>query len=430
MVRLVAALIFSASFQIIATPIRASANEAAAAASDKDGFLCDMGFDCVDHVTNASTVLAESIGLIQGSSPKSLPVTKSSLEKCLSLSKLTRSACFAPVTGIADAALKVQAGVSALRGVAGQSAVCTKIGQLAGEAEKAMMVYNAACGGAAGLCFAQCKFAASAATKTAVELETRPGPTGSVSHQQLNTAATQATGIAAACATYTKNLAAVGAGLLLNKVQQDKAFKCQNETLVGSSPSNGVNCADPTNAANNIACICQLNPRAQGCPGAAFGTEASTATSTALDQSNNGPMKINPDLSANSGYVGTPSGGGGGGGSGTPGGGSSGGGAGGGSVGGAADKSGKLSKTSGIDPNVLAGEYGGGGGGRRSVASGGSEPESYNPYKKFLPGGASDPSKDLQVDPYSAQISGSGGMDNFQKVKLQSANQRNTLLQP
>lgn len=199
-----------------------------------------------------------------------------------------------------------------------------------------------------------------------------------------------------------------------------------------------VDCTIAANA-TNVTCICQKDPRATGCPGAASGSTVSATTPTQITNGGtdgavadtDGNLQLTRDLGANSKITpGTATS------SNSPGTGtgvavSGDGGASGGVGSSASAKSADGSKgnTKGLNANILSGDFGGGGGGSRGGGSG-VEAGASNAYRAFMPGGAKDPSNSRGTASAAAAsgVTGAGGADNWQKVRSRYIDTKGTLL--
>ncbi|MES3037570.1 MAG: hypothetical protein V4736_06645 [Bdellovibrionota bacterium] len=233
------------------------------------------------------------------------------------------------------------------------------------------------------------------------------------------------------CKGYQVGLTLAGLSLGTTLLSMFQSNKCEKDTagdptLTGPDIVNlDINCELPANA-QNIKCICLRNPRLPNC--GALSKAGSTSALSGSDP-NIGDFGGSPsndigdllpegeDLAAiekkNSNGGGGPGGGGGG---------AMLGGGGGGALGGKPAAGGK--EGSGFNTNILGGFGGGGGGGGRPGGAG-------NEMRAYMPGGQKDPlrnpSGQLTI-PVGSQVTGGGGLSNFEKVKRTYGETRNSLL--
>jgi hypothetical protein len=316
-------------------------------------------------------------------------------------------------------------GITAMVGVmAGASNACSKIAEGMDIAQKILTAYNAACGGAMMYCNSTC----SVEPVPKYTFDTGPAAdTPQMKAKLVN------------CQGYTANLAAAAGGLVSSLLQQKQASKCE-DSLNNCQKNPGapecqkvVNCSDPADSGSTV-CICQNNPRSPGCPGSGDQTDSASATAVAANSSGGAAAKSGASAKlSGQGFASTGGKYGAGGGSGNSMAAASG------SAGSSVGGDGEVGKGKGIDgsksklsADIIA-DYGmGGGGGRRGGGSGSGSGgiDFATKYGAYLPGQTKDPARNIaSANAVAAQITGSGGKSNFDKVKRAYLNNRNHLLE-
>jgi uncharacterized membrane protein YgcG len=248
------------------------------------------------------------------------------------------------------------------------------------------------------------------------------------------------------CSSYQKQL--VGAVMATSQIitSMARSQECAEKTSSDGKQSdcslnpNLPQCVDcmKKEYANSPTCICIQTPTAPGCGeaqsklvtspnqigmGGSENQKEESSSGVSFDR-NNAQSSVQSQGNQNSSGAGAS-------------GNSSGGGMMGGGLGGAQGSSGVDKSATSTDQkktlnsNILSGDSGGGGGGYRGGGSYGSLGNTDNPYNRFLPsqGAEKDGSSEKrQLASLKEQITGSGGLSNFEKVKKRYHENKATLL--
>jgi hypothetical protein len=328
--------------------------------------------------------------------------------------------------------------MTALSAASGAQDKCQKQNDFMDAAQKAMTAYNAACSGAKLLCLSRCSKAASqlkqVSGSTCPSEASAAAASAGLAYQakfemvngKCKATSAEVDAVVAegksTCAGFEKNLAA-GLGALAGMIANAKqAEQCQKD--VAQKPNQQqetLDCNKPENA-SNPRCICEKNPRTAGCAGAPLNnpTDPVRKLQTSTDNNSGNPSLLDSPSSDQPGIPGGDSSAAGG-----PSIGAFGGGPGGGKGSGGGVDNGKNPKEkSGINTNVLAGEFGGGGG--AGGYRGGSGADPYGKYKSFLP--KEKDGRGIASKADAAQVTGSNGLSNWEKVKLRYKENKPTLL--
>lgn len=363
---------------------------------------------------------------------------------CISKHDLAANAC---LDGLSDNLKSVTSAlgpaVAALSGAASANGSCDNFSKIMDLANKGLTAFNGACGAAKGFCQSSCQGAVDSLKNMSNLVSTDtctgdPSCSGQLiaqrqglldaikkeSDDKNNTISSA--GKAAMCKEkFAQLMAASAAGIASMIAGMMQGNQCEQQTAAAASTT--VDCTDPSQA-QTPTCLCQANPRLQGCDNSLQKTGSSTGGSTTFgNTAANGGTKMgdNPNLAlpptapdvsrdpSSASASSLPGGGGGanlGGGSGLSGGG-------GGSGDGAAQKS--------LDTNILAGTSGGGGGGG-GWGGGFGNSNSDEKYRSYLPGGSKDPK--LGGNAWASEVTGQGGKSNWEKVRDRYRDNKPTLI--
>lgn len=214
-----------------------------------------------------------------------------------------------------------------------------------------------------------------------------------------------------------------------------KDCQCQKDPTLEICQQ-ALDCNDPKNTAN-VTCICQKNNKIAGCPSTDNSTKPLQATRQQSNQARFGgddSSNTNPNIGGGNGalpesnYAGNNAGGGSNAlGSGGGGGSSSLGGSGGGSGGAGNGKNEKDKKGSGLNANIIGGYEGGGGGFGNGGGYGRFGDDENSKIDPALEAKARAAARGL-ASQQGAGVTGSGGKDNFQKVRENYQSQKQSLL--
>ncbi len=237
----------------IATPASSAASttaQSATSAAGKASFFCGtLGMDCMDHIGVALTSGGANL----------VTASPTAGARCVQMANATRMACLTVISPIiAQASSVVLGGITAIKGLSGQSAVCSKAGKIAGVVEKALIAYNAACGGATLACNLSCGQAVTELTSTTATWGAIVAPT-------VVPATTTAQALTSACTGYKLKLATMGISIMVTRAQKKMANNCAKNTSVASTDEQI--CKDNPSL---LSCVCQSNPNDSRCPGAKF----------------------------------------------------------------------------------------------------------------------------------------------------------------
>lgn len=377
-------------------------------------------------------------------------------QRCAAAASQARKVCAESLTNpYAIAAFKYgQEANMIVKMLAGNSRqMCTDLGKVQQALNLGLTSWHAACGAmrvrAGGTCSSSLTELqqASADVVKAVNASTNPSASMAVATDFTQASAsvqTAVTGVHSAVGSYGETLLKLGVGVAqglmslttMNNCKKDLASP--NVPQIAGQPPDPLDCRKPEHA-NTTQCICAANPRSPGCGNATgiTGNGGGGTTSGSVSSNPTGTTPIpnlqglaggggpNGGAGSNPNAAGFSSGGAGAGGGG--GGGSVGGG--GGTLGKAGDAAKAKAGRSGTNPNINSGDLsGGGGGGRGGSGWGGSSTDAHlaaaqKKYGQFMPGGNQDPSR----NPASTQVSGAGGLSNFEKVRLRYQQQASTL---
>lgn len=306
---------------------------------------------------------------------------------------------------------------------------CNKIGQVMDIAKKGLSAYGAMCGTTKGLCNSSCEGAITKLKALDSSIQAADAVVG-LPHNDLdelikkdltdtNPGASTHSRVLTCTNAYAKLLLSAGLGLMsvINTSKQANNCKCD---AGGCAPAVAqLDCNGKDSAKQE--CICQLNPRMQGCPG------ADVQGKIAFGGGTNGPAKSNLKTDANTGdlnlgddaqkspektetvkgdIAGAPTGGSGMGDGGSLGGGSAG--------GGSAGKN--------LKPGSVLEGYGGGGGGAYG---------SYNSQLAALAsklGIAKPVERNVAGEAWTKQVTTSAGKSNWEKVKDRYNDNQTTLI--
>ncbi len=367
--------------------------------------------------------------------PASDPEIDAAVKSCMGKASTASTMCFESTSPTIKTGMTVVGSVLSAVKMASPADSCSGFAKAMDTARNIISAFNLACGGAHALCDSNCstvmasieakkaanikqittlraEIAASAGTAAALEAEvTRlTAQNAGLVKAKACTFTLQKT-----CNSYTAQLTAGAAGVLGLVIQSQAADTCNAKLSPSPTP---VDCSVATNA-TLAQCICEKTPRASGCEG-----YKSTSTSSADNSSANNSLISSKDKEKGGGDFGGGGGNDGGslptGSGGSGGGGFAGGGGGKGIDGGLGSAAGTAKKDAaqktGINTNILGGDYGGGGGSRGGGRSSTDE-AMQSQYKNFLPGEKNDPSRNVANDSASGPLTGSGGKTNWDKVR-------------
>lgn len=432
------------------TPGAESAAAVGAGASEAESLPgIGMGLEtAVTAMTSAQKILATI-------PPVNLPVQAklmaahvdylASQKSCVSSHSTAAKACLESYSPNIAASMGAINTVMSALGVLGANNSCSEFSKLMNIANMGLTAYTTACTTTKGLCTSACSKAATSVATITQLAATAACSGGGIDLIHCNTqlaAYKAAIGTAAVdeakvtpdnLSVASKNkvcgvnfstmVTSAGAGIasLLRNAQTGN--KCNQQTAATAT----VDCTDASQA-NTQTCLCQANPRLQGCgnslekAGAAStnaGTVASAANTSNADKSSPtlGGAQAETTTANNSGSSGGSAGGGNGPGANIGGGSGIGGGGDSAKAAGAGGKS--------LDTNILNGSGGGGGGG---WGSGRSTASTNSKYGAYLPGGAKDPNAASGLNAVAGEITGQAGKSNWEKVTDRYRDNKSSLL--
>lgn len=366
--------------------------------------------------------------------PASDPEIDAAVKSCMAKASTASTMCFESTSPTIKTGMTVVGSVLSAVKMASPADACSGFAKAMDTARNVISAFNLACGGAHALCDSNCstvmasidtmktkntaqiatlkqEIVASGGMASALELEvTRlTAQNAALVKAKACTVTLQKT-----CDSYSAQLTAGAAGVLGLVLQSQAADTCNAKLSPSPTP---VDCSIATNA-TLAQCICEKTPRAAGCDG-----YKSTSTTSADHSSANNSTTASKDTEKGGGDFSSggggdngslPNGSGSGGGGGLAGGGGKGIDGGLGSAGAAAKK--ETAQRTGINTNILGGDYGGGGGSRGGGRSSTDE-AMQSQYKNFLPGEKNDPSRNVANDSATGPLTGSGGKTNWDKVR-------------
>lgn len=360
-------------------------------------------------------------------------------KSCFVKSISAKSICFGDTNPEILKGAAIIGGMMAGMSLLSPSDSCKKMSSIMKVAQATLAAYNLACYAIMTSCMASCKavYPILAKARANVAAVCWGIPACITPEENAITACYSDVGTASmSCEASKLNLAAGAAGLLALVMQAKKSSKCQDDTTLVdcTKPENYLNpkCSATTtttipidcsisNNASNIRCICQANPNLPGCAGADDPSSNDNSYNPQANKLTNEDTPLPTDINLGGGDGGL--GGGFGGGSPSGGGSGIGGGAGGGGgpSGSAGNKAGADGKTgtggSSLNPNILSGYEGGGGGGGRGGSGGGYADPKEEKYKKYMPNADKEKRGPDSMKLFgNGEVTGSGGMSNFEKV--------------
>lgn len=336
-------------------------------------------------------------------------------------------ACLGGLNSSITTAVAVINGLLSAVSAVSVSSSCSTFGQAMQVARDALSAYSLACGGAQALCGSSCSAAVTAAKNLQAAVNSKmplcttaaPGPSAAASTALSSTPNSTVTGKNAMCSgKYAALLASGAAGVVSMVASAMEGSNCDSSS---STTDLSVICSEAAYT-NTTQCICYRNPTTAGCAdassasttgnsfGATTSTTAGTTTGTALltDSGDSGVSAGSPSSSDGADGAPPPSGGSG---------------LGGGDAGGTGGSTGSGAATaSKINTNLLGGASGGGGGGGWGSALNAAEEK----LKAYMPGGAADPN--AAGSAAAAQVTGAGGLSNWEKVRARYLDDKTTLL--
>lgn len=364
-----------------------------------------------------------------------------------------------------------------IQGAKSQGEVCKAHGSILEKASKALNIYNLECGGVKFTCETICKSSIAKLEKQSAELTTvnteiaqeieflkaivsttpaqqkffsdciNDGGVVKKIQAEINNHIAKAKLDYNICEGYGAQLMGSMVSLLstLQKKNNDaqcacvlnpdtKDCQCQKDPTLEICQQQ-LDCNDPKNTAN-VTCICQKNNKIAGCPSTDNSTKPLQATRQQSNQArfSDDSSNTNPNIGGGNGalpesnYAGNNAGGGAnalgsGGGGGSPSLGGSGG-----SFGGAGNaKNEKDKKGSGLNANVIGGYEGGGGGFGFGGSYGRFGDDEHSKIDPALEAKARAAARGL-ASQQGTGVTGSGGKDNFQKVRENYQSQKQSLL--
>lgn len=382
--------------------------------------------------------------------------------KCSSREKTTEYICREKSNPALVEALPLVQGI--VTAVSGTQDACSKFGKATALLNKALLVYQATCSGAKLLCQNSCE-----KSKTILEqakatvlsnissgiteiekmnpsnkevikkaLEHGRSALTTAIDRELSATADSIASNLKTCTGFDKQLASAAVGIVGVVKSLGDANKCAAQTAA-TTPTPAPPYTLPGKADCSVdvnktlfECICPLAPNTKGCPNAT--TPSSPTASSGLSPSDIAALStksgVAPVIPTGGAPELPPVGKGDGSGTGTPGAPISGGSAmDGGSGAGGGPTPGAQRSGSRLNANVLGSEGGGGGGGGgwgggSEGGAGGGDPA----LRKYLPGGANDPTGLAGKAAVAKQVTSEGGKSNWEKVRERYRDNKPTLL--